>query len=265
MQTQTLQQQAQSQPTVTLKVLRANSAQQLQRRYQTFQVPFEPGMTVLSALLYAKEKLDHSIAIRFSCRMASCGSCGMKINGFPKLACYTQVTELGGGTVTVEPLDHYPLVRDLVTDFHGFFSKHQSVKPYMIRRDTSEQDTSETEYVQSPRELEDYLQFSYCIKCGLCNAACPTLAADPEFIGPQALAQAYRYVADSRDEGSQERASMLDTAHGIWRCHFAGACTFVCPKGVDPALAIQRLRRIVIAPSKRRGAPLLVKGASEGT
>ena len=222
-------------------------------------------MTVLSALLYAKEKLDHSIAIRFSCRMASCGSCGMKINGLPKLACYTQVAELGDGPVTVEPLDHYPLVRDLVTDFQGFFSKHQSIKPYMIRLDTSEQETSETEYVQSSLELEDYLQFSYCIKCGLCNAACPTLAADPHFMGPQALGQAYRYVADSRDEGAEERIKVLDSAHGIWRCHFAGACSFVCPKGVDPALAIQLLRKVVVAPPHRKGAALLNRETAKGT
>ena len=90
-------------------------------------------MTVLSALLYAKEKLDHSIAIRFSCRMACCGSCGMKINGLPRLACYTQVNELGEGPITVEPLAHYPLVRDLVTDFDGFFEKQGSVKSYMVR------------------------------------------------------------------------------------------------------------------------------------
>jgi len=220
-------------------------------------------MTVLGALLYAKEKLDHSIAIRFSCRMACCGSCGMKINGLPMLACYTQVTELRDSTITVEPLGQYPLVRDLVTDFDEFFSKHHSIKPYLMRQNPSEQDTTEVEYAQSPRELDDFLQFSYCIKCGLCNAACPTLAADPDFIGPQALGQAYRYVADSRDEGARERLKVLDTSQGIWRCHFAGACSFVCPKGVDPALAAQRLRRVVISPPKRKGASLSTKTKTE--
>lgn len=244
---------------ITIRVLRANPAQQLKPRYQTYQIPAEPGMTVLGALLYAKEKLDHSIAIRFSCRMASCGSCGMKINGLPRLACYTQVSELGDAPIIVEPLSHYPLVRDLVTDFDQFFSMHHNIKPFLVRQDRSEQDTSETEYVQSPRELDDFLQFSYCIKCGLCNAACPTLTTDPEFIGPQALGQAYRYVADSRDEGTKDRVKVLDTSQGIWRCHFAGACSFVCPKGVDPALAIQRLRRVVVSTPKRRAAPLLGK------
>jgi succinate dehydrogenase / fumarate reductase iron-sulfur subunit len=247
-----------------MKVFRGNPAEQVQPHYQTFPIPLESGMTVLSALLYIKEKLDHSIAIRYSCRMASCGSCGMKINGLPKLACYTQITELGMGPITVEPLSHYPLVRDLVTNFQGFFAKHRSVRPYMIRRDTAEQETSDSEYVQNQRELDDFLQFSYCIKCGLCNAACPTVASDASFIGPQALGQAYRYISDSRDEGVHERISVLDNAHGIWRCHFAGACSFVCPKGVDPALAIQRLRKLVVKSPKRNGAPLVVRGTPRG-
>jgi succinate dehydrogenase / fumarate reductase iron-sulfur subunit len=246
---------------VTLKVLRANPTQCVNHRYDKFEVPLEPGMTVLSALLYAKEKFDHSIANRYSCRMAACGSCGMKINGLPRLACYTQLADFGDRTITVEPLDNYPLVRDLVTDFHGFFSKHESINPYLIRRNAAEQETWESEYAQSPRELDDFLQFSYCIKCGLCNAACPTMATDPSFIGPQALGQAYRYAADSRDEGALERIKALDNEHGIWRCHFAGACTFVCPKGVDPALAIQRLRRVMFSRSmtRRKGALILTK------
>jgi succinate dehydrogenase / fumarate reductase iron-sulfur subunit len=185
----------------------------------------------------------------------------MKINGLPRLACYTQVSDFGNSPITVEPLDHYPLVRDLVTDFHGFFSTHQSVKPFLVRRDVIEQETFESEYSQGQQELDNFLQFSYCIKCGLCNAACPTVATDPVFTGPQALGQAYRYIADSRDEGGNVRLNVVDQAHGVWRCHFAGACSFVCPKGVDPALAIQRLRRLVVTSSgaKRAGGRLMPK------
>ena len=246
---------------ISLRVRRANHAINAQAEFSTFQIPFEPGMTVLSALLYAKEKLDHSLAIRFSCRMASCGSCGMKINGIPKLACYTQVGDYGDKTITVEPLEHYPVVRDLVTGFEGFFSSHKSIYPFLIRRDTQEQGTSESEYKQSANELDDFLQFSYCIKCGLCNAACPTLAADPLFTGPQALGQAYRYLADSRDEGHVLRIDAVDNEHGVWRCHFAGSCSFVCPKGVDPALGIQRLRLLTLRRKQRTGAPLMLKRA----
>ena len=244
---------------IQIRLRRANPAVGSKEEFSTFEIPFEPGMTVLSALLYAKEKIDHSIAIRYSCRMACCGSCGMKINGVPKLACYTQVAEYNSKMITIEPLDHYPLIRDLVTDFDGFFHVHKSILPFLIRRDSREQETSESEYMQSGGELDDFLQFSYCIKCGLCNAACPTLATDPLFTGPQALGQAYRYVADSRDEGQIQRIDAIDTKHGIWRCHFAGACSFVCPKGVDPALGIQHLRRLTLLRREKAGASLMPK------
>jgi succinate dehydrogenase / fumarate reductase iron-sulfur subunit len=244
---------------VNLKVARENPATKMGRSYQEFAIPYEAGMTVLNALLYAKEHFDHSIAIRYSCRMASCGSCGMMINGVPRLACYTQVTELPNSAIIVGPLDHYPLVRDLVTNFAGFFDKHKSVLPFLLRNDSGDQRSPTSEFAQSPQELEAFLQFSYCIKCGLCNAACPTMSNDPTFIGPQALGQAYRYVADSRDEGAIQRLASVDREHGIWRCHFAGSCSFVCPKGVDPALAIQKLRRLAISKSsaQRTGAKLM--------
>jgi len=245
--------------TFKLRVRRENPTAKSHRSYQEFNVPYEAGMTVLSALLHAKEYFDHSIAIRYSCRMASCGSCGMVINGVPRLACYTQVSELPGSTITVEPLEHYPLVRDLVTSFEDFFDKHKSVSPFLLRKDLHEQSTSNSEFAQKPRELDDFLQFSYCIKCGLCNAACPTMANDHAFVGPQALGQAYRYIADSRDEGAIERLKAVDDEHGIWRCHFAGSCSFVCPKGVDPALGIQKLRRLSLTKSipRKTGAKLM--------
>jgi len=244
---------------VELRVRRSNPAKELKKDFSVFEIPLEPGMTILDALLYAKERIDHSVAIRYSCRMASCGSCGMKINGIPKLACYTQVADCSEGAITIEPLDHYPVIRDLVTDFDGFFRAHRSIHPFLIRRDLQEQETSESEYKQSSRELDGFLQFSYCIKCGLCNAACPTLATDSSFTGPQALAQAYRYSADSRDEGYAQRIESVDAEHGIWRCHFAGACSYVCPKGVDPALGIQHLRRLTLRRKRKIGAPLLPK------
>jgi len=252
--------------TFKLRVQRENPATNAGRAFQEFDIPYEPGLTVLEALLRAKERFDHSIAIRFSCRMASCGSCGMLINGLPRLACYTQINEIPAKTITVGPLDHYPLVRDLVTDFHGFFDKHKSVSPFLLRRNVAEQETSNSEYYQSSEELDNFLQFSYCIKCGLCNAACPTMANDSRFIGPQALGQAYRYVADSRDEGAIQRLKAVDQEHGIWRCHFAGSCSFVCPKGVDPALAIQKLRGLTLSKSSanRIGTPLMPVKTTNG-
>jgi succinate dehydrogenase / fumarate reductase iron-sulfur subunit len=221
-------------------------------KFAEFTVPKREGMTVLDALLYARDYVDHSIALRFSCRQASCGSCGIKINGRPRLACYTQVDEFKGEIVT-QPMDNFAIIKDLVTDLESFFSKHKSLMPYVIRSDQVEVENPTAEFVMKPDELEKVLQFTYCIKCGLCSSSCPTASTDSLFPGPQAIAQAYRYLADERDEGGARRLEALDTTHGIWRCHFAGSCSSVCPKGVDPALGIQLLKRYVMTGRAPRG------------
>jgi succinate dehydrogenase / fumarate reductase iron-sulfur subunit len=218
-------------------------------------------MTVLDALLYAKSYIDHSIAVRFSCRMSSCGSCGMKIDGKPKLACETQLSALGS-PVVVQPMDNMPIIRDLVVDMGAFFGHHRDMMPHLERSDAEEQERPTGEYEMRPEELQLIQQFTYCIKCGLCTSACPTAATDSLFPGPQALSQAYRYLVDSRDEAGAERLERLDTQHGVYRCHFAGSCSTVCPKGVDPSLGIQLLRRHVMAAKaphgRGKGAKLLV-------
>jgi succinate dehydrogenase / fumarate reductase, iron-sulfur subunit len=228
---------------VTLKIYRANRLAGERAHYDSIEVPAQRWTTVLDALLYAKEYKDASIGIRYSCRMASCGSCGMKINGIPRLACYTKVSELEGSTITVEPLANFPHIRDLVTDFSQFFAHHHDMQPYIQNEQADIKDMNKlSEFMQSPEDLDKFLQFSYCIKCGLCYSACPTVATDTKFPGPQALSQAYRYFIDNRDTAGKERTKIVDDRHGIWRCHFAGSCSSVCPKGVDPALGIQLLR-----------------------
>ncbi len=226
---------------ITLRIARYNPEQDSASRFVEFAVPYEKWTTVLDAILAVKKHLDHSIAVRYSCRQATCGSCGMIINGKPRLACFTKIIELNSNVVTVEPMNNFPIIRDLAVKFERLFDTHRRVKPYLVRDDT-EIESDEKEFSQSPEELEQYIQFANCIKCGLCNSACPTMATDSSFVGPQALAQAYRYVADSRDKGKDSRLKIIDDSHGIWRCHFAGSCSQVCPKGVDPAMGIQLLR-----------------------
>ena len=235
---------------VRIRVQRYNPKVDVQARYDEFEVTAERWTTVLDALLYIKAHIDHSIALRYSCRMASCGSCGMLINGIPRLACYTKVYELGTDTITCKPLPNFPIIRDLATDFKAFFAKHKSMRPYIINEDID--DSNAKEFIQKPEEVEEYLQFSYCIKCGLCYSACPTVATDRLFPGPQALAQMYRYLIDSRDKAIDERLRIVDDRHGVWRCHFAGSCSSVCPKGVDPALGIQLLRAYLLGHGKER-------------
>ena len=165
----------------------------------------------------------------------------MIINCRQRLTCFTKISELDSDVVTVEPMKNFPIIRDLAVRFEKLFDSHRKIKPYLIR-DDSEIISNEKEFLQSPKEVEQYIQFANCIKCGLCNSACPTMATDSSFVGTQALAQAYRYVADSRDKGKDSRLKIIDESHGIWRCHFAGSCSQVCPKGVDPAMGIQLLR-----------------------
>jgi len=230
-----------SSTSITLRIARYNPKHDDASGFMEFTVPYEKWTTVLEAILEVKQHFDHSVAVRYSCRQATCGSCGMIINGKPRLACFTKISELNSNVVTVEPMNNFPIIRDLAVKFERLFDTHHKIKPYLIRDDT-ELESDAKEFLQSPEELEQYIQFSNCIKCGLCNSACPTMATDSSFVGPQALAQAYRYVADSRDKGKDSRLKIIDESHGIWRCHFAGSCSQVCPKGVDPAMGIQLLR-----------------------
>jgi succinate dehydrogenase / fumarate reductase, iron-sulfur subunit len=238
--------------TVTYEVLRYTPGVDAKPRLQEFSVPVTKGMTVLDGLTWIKEHLDRTLSWRSSCRMGICGSCGMFINGLPRLACNNQIVHLHSDRVVVKPLPNYDIIRDLVPDLDSLFNKHRAVKPHLLRKDITEQNLPTAEYFQSSQELINYIQFAYCIKCGLCLAACPTVATSENYLGPQALTQGLRYTADSRDEGAQERAAELYSSHGAYRCHFAGACSQVCPKGVDPALAIQLAKKEAFVLSFRK-------------
>lgn len=214
--------------------------------WKEYPIAYEAGMTVLDGLWKVKETSDPTLAWRASCRMGVCGSCGMLINGKAGLGCNTQISELGTSVVTVAPLANFPIVRDLVPDLRPLFDAHTALSPYIIRAEDAEQEEPTREYYQSSEEMETYLQFSYCIKCACCMAACPTCATDPVYSGPVALAQAQRYNSDTRDDGFEVRKEVLAGEAGPWRCHFAGECSRVCPKGVDPAKAIQLMKRQLV-------------------
>lgn len=231
---------------VTFRIRRFDPTRDTEPHWEDYRLPYLPGMTVLEGLKAVKEQHSPTLAWRSSCRMGVCGSCGMFINGRPRLACNTQVSELGTSLVTVAPLPNFDIVRDLVPDLRPMFDAHAAARPYIIREDEAEQQQPTGEYWQSIHQLEQYLQFSYCIKCGCCMAACPTYASDSVYAGPMPLAQAHRYSADSRDGGFAARRETLAGEAGPWRCHFAGECSRVCPKGVDPARAIQLMKRELV-------------------
>jgi fumarate reductase iron-sulfur subunit len=225
---------------IRLQIARYRPEQESEQTFDEYEVPYTKETAVLDGLNYVKDALDGTLAYRWSCRMGICGSCGMTVNGEPKLTCATFLGDYAPGPVRVEPLRNFPVIRDLIVDIGDFMRKLVQVKPWIVR--AAEKPVSEGEYRQTPEQLEDYKQFSMCINCMLCYSACPIYGLDPKFIGPAAIALAQRYNLDNRDEGSADRMRVLSEHEGIWGCTFVGECTKVCPKHVDPAGAIQRYK-----------------------
>ncbi len=206
---------------------------------QSYEVPVQPDWKVLDALNYIKDHIDPTLSHRWSCRMAVCGSCGMQVDGEPKLTCKEALSDYGD-VVEVAPLSNFPVVRDLVVELDGFMDRLQDVKPWIMI--AKEKAVEEGTYTQSPDELEDFKQFSMCINCMLCYAACPVVSNEPHFLGPAALALGHRYNQDSRDEGAAERNEVFRGDGGVFSCSYANECSEVCPKDVDPSGAIQQAK-----------------------
>jgi fumarate reductase iron-sulfur subunit len=225
---------------ITLQVARYRPEQESEITFEEHDVPCRRDWVVLDGLNHIKDRIDGTLSYRWSCRMGICGSCGMTVNGEPKLTCATFLSDYAPGPVRVEPLRNFPVIRDLIVDIGDFMRKLVRVKPWLVRQ--VDKPLSEGEYRQTPTELDEYKHYSMCINCMLCYAACPIYGLDSKFIGPAAIALAQRYNFDSRDEGSADRMTVLSEHEGIWGCTFVGECTKVCPKQVDPAGAIQRYK-----------------------
>jgi len=225
---------------ITIEVARYRPEKEAEPSFQAYEVPCRKDWVILDGLNHIKDHLDGTLSFRWSCRMGVCGSCGMTVNGEPKLTCATFLADYAPGPVRIEPLRNFPVIRDVIVDIGDFMQKLSAVKPWIIRDE--EKPLAEGEYRQTPEQLDEYKQFSMCINCMLCYSACPVYGLDPEFIGPAAIALAQRYNLDSRDQGARQRREILSKHVGIWSCTFVGECTKVCPKHVDPAGAIQRYK-----------------------
>ena len=245
----------------TLKVRRFQPEEAEGPYWETFDVDLDPTLSVLDGLLQAKDRDDGSLAVRCSCRAAICGSCGMKINGQSGLACKTMIGEAsefanrenggerangargepGERPIVVEPMGNMPVIKDLVTDMEStHWTKIRRVTPWLL----PEGDPPEREYVVPPESMIDITQSMACIQCGACVSACLSMEADPDFIGPAALAKAYRFVGDPRDAETKERLhDLAQDPHGIYDCTHCFSCIDACPKGVAPMDQIMRLRR----------------------
>ena len=241
----------------TLKVRRYQPESGQGPYWEQFQVDLDPSLSVLDGLLQAKDRDDGSLAVRCSCRAAICGSCGMKINGQSGLGCKTQIGEAqemaekkasvspsaNGETpaIVVEPMGNMPVIKDLVTDMEStHWTKIRRVTPWLLPHGAP----PEREYVVEPESMIDITQSMACIQCGACVSACLSMEADPDFIGPAALAKAYRFVGDPRDAETKERLhDLAHDPHGIYDCTHCFSCIDACPKGVAPMDQIMRLRR----------------------
>lgn len=231
---------------ITVHIRRFDPDQDSAPRQQQYKIQAEKGMTVLDGLNLIKQTQDPSVGYRFSCRMGICGSCGMLINGKPGLACNTQILDVTTSALTLAPLPNFAIIRDLVPDLVPMFGVWRKIQPYIERDDGEEMENPTMEYFQTPDQLEEFLQFTYCIKCGSCMAACPTMATDKEYLGPMPLTQAYRYNRDTRDDAADARREIVSSAHGVFNCHYAAECSNVCPKGVDPARAVQFMKKDLV-------------------
>ncbi len=224
---------------ITLEVFRYLPEENSGQIYQSYEVPFRKDWVILDALNYIKDELDGTLSYRWSCRMGVCGSCGMMINGEPILSCAAFLETFYPGPIRIEPLTNFPIIRDLIIEMSDFMQKLERIKPWIISND---EDPPNGEYLQTPSQLMDYKNYSMCINCMLCYSACPVYGLEPDFLGPAAIALGQRYNLDSRDSGEKLRNEILSEEDGIWQCTLVGECSVVCPKDVDPAAAIQRLK-----------------------
>ena len=211
-------------------------------RFDTFHVPFTKGMTVLDAVIYARDTFDPSLTFRHSCRQAVCGSDAFFVNGEQRLGCKTQISDLDE-PIRIEPLPHQDVVKDLVVDMDHFYEEMEAVDPYFDPDETPEGDLEEQR--QSRANREKVKMSTRCIWCGACFSSCNIAAGDNEYLGPAALNKAYRFAMDERegDGKTEERLETIEQDHGVWRCQTQFSCTNVCPKDIPLTEHIQELKR----------------------
>lgn len=224
--------------TYTFKIFRFDPPSGEAPSFQEYDVPAPLGATVLDRLYYIQDHLDGSLAFRSACRAGICGSCAMHINGTYRLACETQLSMLKP-KVTIRPLAHLPIIRDLVVDMASFWAKYDRILPFLVTGSPP----PEKEISQSMDDRALIGNSIDCILCACCFSSCTMTATDPDYLGPAALLKMNRFILDSRDAAGEERLLIADNEHGVWRCHTIFNCQEVCPKDCDPTGAIANLKR----------------------
>jgi succinate dehydrogenase / fumarate reductase iron-sulfur subunit len=229
------------------EILRYDAAKEAPPWFQAYDVSVPPDTSVLEALLRIQDEQDPSLAFRYSCRGAICGSCAMSVNGRLQLACRVQLKNLASDHVVLEPLPRFEVVKDLVVDMTPFWEKYERIKPW-LHADTSREQVGGMSEAQRER-IDQYVN---CILCGLCQAACPVASSSPNFTGPAALAKLYRFLADPRERRPASSIEGENTDHGAWACHTITRCISVCPKNVRPTDGIAGVRRKLLVEKLRK-------------
>ncbi|MFQ6042841.1 MAG: succinate dehydrogenase/fumarate reductase iron-sulfur subunit [Candidatus Poribacteria bacterium] len=236
---------------IRLRIFRYDSKSNKPPRYEEFEVRKISGqmsMTVLEALLQIQDEQDGTLAFRYSCRGAVCGSCAMLINGKFDLACRVQLRNVGTETIVLEPLPNLNIIKDLVVDMAPFWDALKQIQPWLHEIANPPQ----KERLMSPKEREKNDQYVNCILCAACYGACPVLRRDEKYLGPAALAKLYRFVADSRDSRDDETLKVANAENGVWGCDTVFRCIDACPKNVRPTDGIEALRRNLVARKFRK-------------
>lgn len=226
----------------TFHVYRYNPDTDQKPHMQVMALEVGPGDRMLLDVLTRLKAMDPSLSFRRSCREGICGSDAMNINGKNGLACVTNIRSLPS-TVVLKPLPGLPVIRDLMVDMSDFFRQYHSIKPWLVNADPP----PERERLQSPEAREELNGLYECILCGCCSSACPSFWWNPDkYVGPAGLLQAYRFLVDSRDQASAERLDNLQDPYRLFRCRSILNCTDVCPKGLNPALAIGKIKEMML-------------------
>ncbi len=251
----------------TFRVYRYDPDQPDNPRVDSYEVDCSNVSMVLDGLIKIKNEIDPGLAFRRSCREGVCGSCAFNINGANTLACTKSLDDLGAGDITVYPLPHQPVVKDLVTDLSNFYKQHAYIEPFLQARDAE----PETEWRQSPEDRAKLDGLYECILCACCSTSCPSYwwngdekdtNGEGEYLGPAALLQAYRWLADSRDQLTNDRLNKLEDEFKLYRCHTIMNCAQVCPKHLNPAKAIAEIKKMMVT-RPPANTPKSVKAAAE--
>jgi succinate dehydrogenase / fumarate reductase iron-sulfur subunit len=228
---------------VTFRIFRFNPEKDSKPYYQEWKLDVPKTYRILDALHDIKWKHDGTLSFRRACAHGVCGSDAMTINGINQLACQTLVQDLKTKKIVIEPLRHFPVIKDLIVDMDSFFDNLYRVRPYFINNDPP----PARERLQSNEDRDFIDEATKCILCGACTSSCPSTWADPQYLGPAAMLKAFRFVFDTRDTGAEERLDILNDNHGVWRCHTIFNCVDACPKEINITWALSQLKKKLVS------------------